>query len=196
MKKLKYTLLIFLLFFVACWLFFPWSAVQSYVTERAFKIAANNAIFVSAREFSAQGVFDTEFVYTGVQADFPLFLHFETDSLTVNPKILASLLGKKSVSVQLGKGALVPATKQRLEWNGGSLEISADKNCVHVRDIALTGDFSVRGFIEVSRSDGRISRAQLTMRIPDTAELAFQFLSKGALQGLSKDASGNWRLVR
>lgn len=195
MKKIKYVCLIFILFLIACWFLFPWKALQYYVTERAFKVAANNLIFVSVRDFSTQSVFDKEFVYDGVQADFPL-LHFETDTLTINPKIFTMIFGTKAISVKLGKGAIVPVTKQRLDWNSGSLEISADKDFVYVRDISLTGNFSARGFMEISREDGKISRAQLTMHIPATAESAFRLLSNGALPGLSKDASGNWRLVR
>jgi len=195
MKKAKAAVLVLLLFLVAGWIFFPWTAVQSYITARAFKVAANNGIFVSVKDFGAYGIFDTEFVYNGVQADFPL-LHFKTDSLSVNPKMLSVLAGKRTLDVNIGKGSLELVTKQQLPWSSGSLEISADKETLFVRDIAISGTFSARGFVEVSRASGRISRAQLTMRVPQEAESAFEFLSKGALTGLSKDSSGNWRLIR
>jgi len=195
MKKTKLIISVLLLFCAAVWVFFPWGAVQSYVTARAFRIAANNGIFVSVKDLSADGVFDTEFRYDGVQADFPL-IHFKTDCLTVNPKILSALLGRRAMSVTLAKGCLELVTKQQLPWNSGELELSAGKDTIFVRDISITGDFSARGFIEISRANGRISRAQLTMHVPDNAENAFEFLSKGALAGLSKDATGNWRLVR
>lgn len=195
MKKAKLTVSVLLLFCVAVWLFFPWGAVQSYVTARAFKIAANNGIFVSVKDLSAHGVFDTEFRYDGVQADFPL-LHFKTDRLTVNPKIVSALLGKRSVDVTLEKGSLELVTKQQLPWSSGMLEISADRDTIFVRDIAIAGAFTARGFIEISRANGRISRAQLVMNVPENAETAFEFLSKGTVAGLSKDRTGSWRLVR
>lgn len=195
MKKAKTVIVVLIVFLLSVWLFFPWNAVLSYVTEHAFSVAAENGIFVSARTFSANGIFDTEFVYNGVQADFPLF-RFKTDMLTVNPKMLAALFGKRSLSVNMGRGTLQLATKQQLPWNEGSLELSADKDTIFVRDIAISGAFSARGFIEVARINGKISRAQLTMRIPQEAETAFEFLSKGAIPGLSKVSQGNWRLIR
>ena len=195
MKKLKSLLLVLISFLLCLFLFFPWDSLQAFVTAKAFKIAAQNGIYASAQSAKTEGLLDKSFVYNGFVADFPL-LQLKLGSLSVNPKLLLSLFGQPEISAELGKGSVTLVTKQQLDWNFGSLNIAIDKATVRFSDINLSGRFSAQGFFEVTRASGKISRAQLVFTVPEDCESAFEFLSRGAVSGLTKQTSGKWRLVR
>lgn len=195
MKTLKTALLCILLFLAFFTLFFPWNAVQSYAVTKIFDIAAKNGIYAAAQNSPAEGFWDKTFVCERVTADMPM-MQLKTDRVAVNPEILSTLAGTPSARAELGRGSITLVTKQQLAWNEGAFSVSVSKDTVAFHDIKLTGAFSVQGFAEIARNSGEISRAQLSMKIPQEAETAFEFLSKGMVRGLEKTSSGQWRLVR
>ncbi len=195
MKTLKTALLCILLFMAFFMLCFPWNAVQSYAVTRIFDIAAKNGIYAAAQNCPAEGFWDRKFVCAKVTADMPM-MQLKTDRIAVNPEFLRTLSGTPSVEAELGRGSITLVTKQQLAWNEGVFSVSASKDIIALHNIKLTGAFSVQGFAEIARSSGEISRAQLSMKIPQEAETAFEFLSKGMVRGLEKTSAGQWRLVR
>ncbi len=195
MKTLKTVSLCVLLFFAFFMFFFPWNAVQSYAVTKIFNIAARNGIYIVAQNCPTEGFWDKKFVCAKVTADMPM-MQLKTDRIAVNPEFLRTLSGTPSVEAELGRGSITLITKQQLVWNEGVFSVSAGKDTIAFHNIKLTGAFAVQGFAEIARSNGEISRAQLSMKIPEEAEAAFEFLSKGLIHGLEKISAGQWRLVR
>ncbi len=177
-------------------LFFPWQSIGDYVMSRGLAVAAENGIYATVEGCDAEGLIDKEFVYQSITADFPVF-RFSVGEIRVNPAFISSILSRKfSCSVKLGRGEIMPVTRQKLEWTSASAAIFVEKEFISVRDIAFFGNFSARGFFEISRETGQILRANMVLHLPEDMDRAFEMLSRSGMVPLTKIKTGEWKVER
>jgi hypothetical protein len=177
-------------------LFFPWKELSSMVLAEGFDVAAKNGIYASVKESSCEGILDKNFVYNGLTIDFPLF-RFYTSELSVDPGMISSLLHHDvRAAVNLGRGEITPVTRQKLEWTEGSVNVTAGRDSVSVSDIDIRGKVSVSGYMEISRANGKISHARLTLKVPAEMDRAIQMLGSSGMFSVSKIKDGEWRITQ
>ena len=194
-KTLK-TLLIGLAGFVlGAILFMPWNAVNDYIMAKGLERAAENGIYASVRSCETDGLFDKQFIYRGITADFPVF-RFVTSDITVDPYILKTLASSPSSTVEIGRGYILPVTRQKLEWTSGTAKISVSGTTISATEINFTGKFSVAGFMDFSTDTGKISRAKMTLKVPAELDRALQMVQAGGLLPLSQTGPGEWKVER
>jgi len=177
-------------------LFAPWDSLADYAVARGLARAAENGIYGVVREVGTEGLIDKEFVCRGLQLDFPVF-RVAADDMSVNPAVLHALFtGRPEASVTFGRGELVPVTRQKLEWNSGSASVSVRNGVVSLSDIEFTGKFSARGFLDFSTETNRITRANLTVKVPEDMDRALQMLGGSGMLPISKVRAGEWKVER
>ncbi|MDO4987837.1 MAG: type II secretion system protein GspN [Synergistes sp.] len=175
--------------------FFPWSLVAENAIDIAQKIAAQNGIFLTVSSAEEHGVFAKHFVYEDMNADFPVF-RLKTNSMTVTPHILSSLVGSKKCTFEFARGSIVLLTRQELAWNSGSAVITMNSDTLGISDISFTGKTNVTGFLELSRSDLAIVRAKVVIKADPGLDRAFELVRTMTSAPLTKTAAGEWRLER
>lgn len=199
MKKfgaLKLTLIGILGFAIGAVFFFPWNAVCDYVMAKGLSVAAENGIYGTVQDNYTEGFLDREFVYRGVQADFPVF-RLTSREIHVNPAVFSTIFkAAPTASLTFGRGEITPVTRQKLEWNSGAANVSVKSGIMSVRDIEFTGKFSARGFVEFSAETGKISRANLTLKVPEDMDRAIQMLGTTGMLPVSKIRSGEWKVEK
>jgi len=177
-------------------IFFPWQELSSLAMAKGFDVAAKNGIYASVRGNSCEGVLDKSFVYNGLTIDFPLF-RFYTNELRVDPEMISSLLHHDArASIEFGSGEITPVTRQKLEWNGGSANVTAGSDSISVSDIDIRGKVSASGYVEISRASGRMSHARLTLKVPSEMDRAMQMLGSSGMFSVSKIKDGEWRITQ
>ncbi|MCC8177647.1 MAG: hypothetical protein LIO38_00805, partial [Cloacibacillus sp.] len=87
-------------------------------------------------------------------------------------------------------------TRQALEWNGGTADISLTPQSLMVENIAFTGKTSVTGFAELSRETGKLTRAKMLLKVPAELDRALEMAGKMGMVPLTKVKSGEWRIER
>ncbi len=188
-----YTLLGFLL---AGFLFFPWDAIGDCLMARGLAVAAKNGIYAAVGSNFTQGIADKEFVYQKVTADFPVF-RFSASQMTVNPEILRTLVAAKpSCTIEFGRGEIIPVTRQKLEWVSGAAEISVSNGIISVSEIDFKGKLSANGFLEISMETGRMSRANMTLKVPTEMDRALEMLGGSGVMPITKIKAGEWKVER
>lgn len=195
-NSLKLVLIAVVGFIIGVLIFFPWQSLGDYIMSRGLAVAAENGIYASVEDSYTEGVIDKVIVYRRVTADFPVF-RLSAGEISINPAFISSLLtGKLSCSIKLGRGEIMPVTRQKLEWSSGSASISVEKEIISVRDIEFLGKFSARGFFEISTQTGRIARANMVLHIPQEMDRAFEMLGKSGMVPVNKVKSGEWKVER
>ena len=183
-------------FIAAGFLFFPWNAIGDYLMARGLTAAAKNGIYAAVAANSAQGVIDKEFVYQKVTADFPVF-RFSASQMIVNPGMIRTIAtAKPSCKIQLGRGEIIPVTRQKLEWVSGAADISVSGGIIYVSNIDFKGKFSANGFLEISAETGKMSRANMTLRVPQEMDRAFEMLGSSGMVPITKVKAGEWKVER
>lgn len=176
--------------------FFPWRSVGDYAAAKGLATAASNGVYASIQSYSSDGLFDKQFMYRGVIADFPVF-RFSAGDVVVDPLMLRSILKfTPTCTVKLGKGEIIPLTRQKLAWKSGSMNVALGKDTVSITEIWLTGDFSARGFLEVSKETGKIARANLTLKVPADMDRALEIFGSNGILPLTKIRDGEWKVER
>ncbi|MDD7648590.1 type II secretion system protein GspN [Cloacibacillus porcorum] len=176
--------------------FFPWSSLAGTSASMAMSAAAENGIFLTVASSGVSGLFSKSFIYNGVNADFPVF-RFSAGEVTFTPSIISSLFSQtKSCRLEMGRGSLVPVTRQALEWNGGTADISLTPQSLMIENIAFTGKTSVTGFAELSRETGKLTRAKMLLKVPAELDRALEMAGKMGMVPLTKVKSGEWRIER
>ena len=199
MKKLsawKLTLLGIAGFALGAVLFLPWDALCGYVMSKGLSVAAENGIYGVVQDNYTEGLLDKEFIYRGVQADFPVF-RFSSREIRVNPAVISTIFkAAPTASLTFGRGEIVPVTRQKLEWNSGSANVSLKGGVISVSDIEFAGKFSARGFVDISAETGKISRANLTLKVPEDLDRAMKMLGTSGMLPVSKLRAGEWKVEK
>ena len=177
-------------------LFFPWSTLAGTLASAAANVAAENGIFLTISSSETSGLFSKSFTHSGVNADFPVF-RFSAVEVTVTPSIISSLFSEtKSCRLEMGRGSVVPVTRQAFEWNGGTADISITPQSLMIENIALAGKTSATGFAELSRETGKLTRAKMLIKVPAELDRALEMAGKMGMAPLTKVKSGEWRIER
>lgn len=183
-------------FIIGILMFLPWSAVGDYVMVNVLNSAAENGIYATVRKNLTKGILDKEFVYLGVQADFPVFSLFLKE-VDIDPSLISSICtAKPSCSVSLDRGEIMSFTRQKLGWKSGSAKVSVDGDIVYVNDIEFIGELSAKGFIEISMETGEMLRAKLTIKVPEGMDRSLQMLGNTGIIPISKIKAGEWKVER
>ena len=195
-KALRNTALTLLGLFCGLLIFFPWQPLAESAASMAASVAAENGIFLTAAASEVSGLFSKSFTYRGVNADFPVF-RFSTGEITLTPAILSSLFSPaKSCRLVMGRGSVVPVTRQAFEWNGGTADISLTPQSLMIENIAFTGKTAVTGFAELSRETGKLTRAKMLIKVPAELDRALEMAGKMGMAPLTKVKGGEWRIER
>ena len=177
-------------------LFFPWNNASETLLSVASRVMADNGIFVTVKDSEVSGVFSKNFTYRGINADFPVF-RITLREATLTPSIISSLFsGKRSCHITVGRGSLVPVTRQPLEWNSGEAELTLTQEGLLLEDISFTGKTSITGFMEISRVTMKIARAKLLLKVQPELDRVLEMISRTGMLPLSKIKNGEWRIER
>ena len=176
--------------------FFPWQPLAGTAASTAASVAAENGIFLTVAGSEVSGLFSKSFTYRGVNADFPVF-RFSAGEISITPAILSSLFSPtKSCRLAMGRGSVVPVTRQAFEWNGGTADVSLTPQSLMIENIAFTGKTAVTGFAELSRETGKLTRAKMLIKVPAELDRALEMAGKMGMAPLTKVKSGEWRIER
>lgn len=177
-------------------IFFPWSALAPSLFSLAAKEAASRGIYVTASSSETSGFFKKTFLFRGVNADMPV-ARASMREVGVEPDILQWLLsGEKSARLTFGRGAVVPVTRQPIEWNSGSVEVRVASDTVILENMSFTGPTSISGSAEISLPAMRFVRARLLVKAPPELDRMFEMLRMTNMLPLKKVKEGEWRIER
>lgn len=180
----------------AALIFFPWNSLGGTIFALGARAAADNGIFVTSRSAETSGVFSKRFTYSSVNADFPLF-RFTASEVSVTPSILSSIFSsEKKCTLSFGRGSVTPVTRQSLEWNSGTADVTLSPTSVLLENISFAGKMSATGFIEISRETSRIARARVLLKVPSELDRVLEMASRSGMMPISKIKSGEWRIER
>ncbi|MDO5114975.1 MAG: type II secretion system protein GspN [Synergistaceae bacterium] len=197
MKKfIRYSLAALLGLICGLLLFFPWTTLAGTISSLAATAAAENGIYLTVGSSRAEGILFKKFSYSAINADFPV-LRGSLRELTVAPSFISSLFSdEKSARLTFGRGSVVPVTRQELNWNAGAADVILKAESLLVENISFTGESSLSGFAELSRSDFRIIRANLLVKVPAELDRMLEMMQKTNMIPLTKVKSGEWRIER
>ena len=177
-------------------LFFPFEPLCDLAAMKVIAGAAQNGAYVSFNEAYAEGVLDKVFVCRGIGADFPVF-RITAEDLRIDPAFARSLLSKSfAARVYIGSGEITPMVGSDLKWTGGSADLSVGNGGLVLRNIRIDGDLSVRGDIEFSAHEGKILRADLSIRVPHETDRMLQMAAASGIVPLHKGQPGEWRVEK
>lgn len=177
-------------------IFFPWNALASSLFAFAAKEAASRGIYVTASSSETSGFLKKTFSLRGVNADMTV-ARANLREVGVEPDILRWLLsGEKNARLTFGRGGVVPATRQPIEWNSGSARVRVTADTVVIDDASFTGPTSISGSAEISLSTKRLVRARMLVKAPPELDRMFEMLRMTKMLPLKKVKEGEWRIER
>lgn len=198
MKK-KAKLVIFLplalvVFLGAFWWNFPWERSLQWGLTSAQNVAAEKGVSFSCASSSADDRVSPLFMCGGLKVRHALGgLELARADARFHP--LSSVLSRGVLlDVKLGPGRFQTMTGQELGWTEGTCSLLIRRETVFIQDLALSGDLTAKGYIEVSASKGRIVKAAVELTTPGEVESMMQALS--AILPLKRVKAGEWRLER
>lgn len=178
------------------YLFLPWDGICGYFLALGQERLSGDGIYVTAREWRSEGIFNKVFVYDGVTADLPV-VRFESREISVDPAMISTLfLRAPSCRLKFGRGSVTPMTRQKMEWTAGEASVRAEGGNLVIDDIYFAGKFSARGSLSVSASTGKLSGADLRLKLPADMDRAMQLLSKSGLLPLTNSGPGQWTVKK
>lgn len=181
---------------VGIFIFFPWRTLGSSLFALAAREAASRGVYLTASSSDVSGIFSKTFSYSGVGADLPA-ARLSVRELSVAPDILSSLFSEeKSARLTVGRGSLVPVTRQAVEWNRGEADVRVTPRAVILDNISFTGPSSISGSAEISLGSMRIARARLLVRVPPELDRMLEMLKTANMLPLKKIKDGEWRIER
>ena len=177
-------------------LFFPWEMTAEYSASKAAMAAAQKNICMSYSDIYTEGLLDRELICTGVTADLPAF-SIKISEVRFDPSLIKSILSLSlRGNVYLGRGEITTVTRQKLKWTSGTAKLSVKNDMLYLDDLALSGDVTAKGFINLSMDTGKIANSDLTARFPHEFDRALQMLSTMRIINLTKVSPGEWRITR
>lgn len=177
-------------------LFFPWETTAEYSVSKAAMAAAQKNICMSYSDIYTEGLIDRELICTGVTADLPAF-SIKISEVRFDPSLIKSILSLSlRGNVYLGRGEITTLTRQKLKWTSGTAKLSVKNDMLYLDDLALSGDVTAKGFINLSMDTGKIANSDLTARFPHEFDRALQMLSTMRIINLTKVSPGEWRITR
>lgn len=177
-------------------LFFPWETTAEYSASKAAMAAAQKNICMSYSDIYTEGLIDRELICTGVTADLPAF-SIKISEVRFDPSLIKSILSLSlRGNVYLGRGEITTLTRQKLKWTSGTAKLSVKNDMLYLDDLALSGDVTAKGFINLSMDTGKIANSDLTARFPHEFDRALQMLSTMRIINLTKVSPGEWRITR
>lgn len=180
---------------LGCLLFLPWSAIGDYALEKSIERAAAKQVYISVASHETEGVLGKTFVLRGIRADYPVF-SATLRELRITPHLLSLLSSNQKVDLVIGRGELIPVTRQTLEWNSGTARVVRQGDTVTLEEIDIRGAFSAKGSLTFSTVSGTLSKADLTMTLPEEMDRALQMFSSSGMAPLRKVKNGEWRVER
>jgi hypothetical protein len=177
-------------------LFFPWEMTAEYSASKAAMAAAQKNICMSYSDIYTEGLLDRELICTGVTADLPAF-SIKISEVRFDPSLIKSILSLSlRGNVYLGRGEITTVTRQKLKWTSGTAKLSVKNDMLYLDDLALSGDVTAKGYINLSMDTGKIANSDLTARFPHEFDRALQMLSTMQIINLTKVSPGEWRITR
>ena len=154
-----------ILLFIACfaaafWYSLSWQDVGNFVLSSASSYASRNGTRIA---FS--GVSGTNNGFTVHNLSVNGAVNFTFASLTINPKIFASLLNIALVA-DISFTDANARFGQTLNFGSGGMMFFVRPSEIHAENIRTNGDFSVSGSLTFDTKAGRISRASARLNMP------------------------------
>lgn len=187
-KRLSRIVLFLAAFGVAAYWAMPWGQVGEYIFSNMAKKMSQQGSSLSYTSVSASG---NGFTVEDVAAKG--LIKFSFKSLTVTPDLLGSLFNLAPTSrVSFTQGAF--QMSQPLLLGNGRMTAMLRPDEIFLENLRTDGDFSVNGFVGIAPAQGRISRAEASIKVSENLESDMELL-KGFLP-LVKEAQGRWVLRR
>ena len=182
--------------FIGIVLLFPLDIAAEYAADSAAAAAAEKNIWLSYGEIEAEGILNKNIICKKISVDTAV-LSLRASDIRTDPMVFASLLSlSKTAGIFIGKGDVAVITGQRLKWNSASAKIRVKGDSLSLSDIAMTGDIIARGYAYISRSTGKISRADVTVRFSPELDTFAVMLSDMNILPMTRIASGEWRITK
>lgn len=196
-KKTRFLLILplaILVFLGVFWWNFPWEGALRWGLTSAENVSRSRGVAFSCGSSTAQDHMSPLFRCGDLQVRHSLG-GLEMVRVEARLRPLSSAI-KRGIylDVRLGPGRFEALTGQKLSWTKGSCSLLVRGQSVVVDDLDLEGDVSAKGSLEVSTSEGRISRAAVELKTPGETETMMQALS--AILPLKRVKAGEWRLER
>jgi hypothetical protein len=194
LRRLLVLPLILIVFGAALWWTFPWESAFRYGLTEAGNRAAAKGLALSCGAPSAEGGLEPLFRCGDFRLRHPLGgVDLVRGEARLRP--LASILGRGvALDVRFGPGRFETMTGQTLSWDQGTVSLILRPDLVVMDKLAVKGELSAQGRLEISPSRGRIVRAMVEVGTPATADGMMQALT--AFLPLKRVKSGEWRLER
>ncbi|MDL2297554.1 hypothetical protein LJC40_00205 [Synergistaceae bacterium OttesenSCG-928-D05] len=176
-------------------LFLPWQAIGDYAIEKGLTRAAEKNIYATVNSHTVEGVFNKVFVLRGIRVDYPVF-SITLRELRIDPHMLGLLSASQEVDLVIGRGELIPVTRQSLEWNSGTAKVTRRGEIISFNEVDIKGAFSAKGSLAFSTATGKLTSGALTLTVPVTMDRALQMVSGSGLVPLRKIKDGEWRIER
>lgn len=182
--------------FIGIVLLFPLDIAAEYAADSAAAAAAEKNIWLSYGEIEAEGILNKNIICKKISVDTAV-LSLRASDIRTDLMVFASLLSlSKTAGIFIGKGDVAVITGQRLKWNSASAKIRVKGDSLSLSDIAMTGDIIARGHAYISRSTGKISRADVTVRFSPELDPFAVMLSGMNILPMTRIASGEWRITK
>lgn len=181
-------------FIIGIFVFMPRTEIARYAAMRCFRAAAEKNVFVTAESISG-GTILPKAILNGVNADGAAFA-MNASRIEISPKWIKTIVSRSgAANLEIGKGEIMTPLGQKLQWSGGSAELFVEDGKIRLENINLNGRFSAQGSLELPRSGGKVS-ANLTVKVPQELERAFEAAASFNIGGISKVGGGRWRIAR
>lgn len=182
--------------FIGIVLLFPLDIAAEYAADSAAAAAAEKNIWLSYGEIEAEGILNKNIICKKISVDTAV-LSLRASDIRTDPMVFASLLSlSKTAGIFIGKGDVAVITGQRLKWNSASAKIRVKGDSLSLSDIAINGDIIARGYAYISRSTGKISRSDVTVRFSPELDTFAVMLSDMNILPMTRIASGEWRITK
>lgn len=172
-------------------LFFPWEKALELVFLRISQRAVSIGLDLSAREFEVSGLLPS-FRIKGLKV---LSFMGETDikDVSVTPLLFKTLLARSpKASLTLDQGTM-PLGETSGSFSG-SVICSLRDSVIATENWDVTGDLALKGFLYYSAALGKITKAHMSLRVPDSLDGALSLAS--SMVPLKKQGPGEWVISR
>ena len=180
---------------IGVFLCFPWNNIAEAVFSKAVMKASEKGIYLTSASTDISGLFRKTFTYKGITAELP-FAQLSAREVSVTPYFSSLVSETKSAHVVLGKGKLVPITRQEINWNRGIADVQLTPASIVFDKIVFSGPITVTGSAVLDKSGKKLLKAKLNIKVPVEFDRVLNMVRLAKIVPLQKIKNGEWRIEK